>query len=209
MLYHRLLSGLLDTTNVFDFPALWARLDLNPSAPFSSDFIQQTAAVMDAPSVPVLTCLADVVGHLRAVVGQMEPRGIDTTLQVIYRSQNKYWNRKSRNKGKGREGSAHLNSEAEELAAAIEMSLKDTGAPSYEADLVKALLESLREAGDTTSLGGPLRVEVDDSNLAKALLESVQGSSSGLVPAGVRTPPLDDRHVESPSEVVDQQVHDG
>ncbi|KAJ6606818.1 exonuclease V [Mycena sp. CBHHK59/15] len=139
MLYHRLLTGLLESVGPFDFPALWVRLGLNPSAPFSASFIQQTTG-------GVCRCLDDVVPLVRAAVAQLDVPGVDATLQIVYRSQNKY-SRKSKAKVK-----------------AIELSLRD----SFDVDLAAALLESVQGPGAT---GLSSETRPGNLDLPKALSE--------------------------------------
>ncbi|KAJ7762318.1 exonuclease V [Mycena maculata] len=138
MLYRRLLTALLETSTPFDFPAFWARLSLNPSAPFSDRFLQQTAVLLGEDAGP--TCLEDAVVLLRARVAELGLPAVDDTLQIVYRSQNKY-PRRSR-KGKGRETPLlGTTREDDDIAKAIEMSLAEV----FDADLATALKESALE----------------------------------------------------------------
>jgi hypothetical protein len=84
-------------------------------------------------------CLDDVVVLLRTRIAELNLPAVDDTLQIIYRSQNKYPDRRRRNKGKDQETiyipTTH---EADEIAKAIEMSLEDV----FEVQLAAALKES-------------------------------------------------------------------
>ncbi|KAJ7757666.1 exonuclease V, partial [Mycena metata] len=139
MLYRRLLTNLLETSAPFDFPALWASLRVNPSAPFSPNFLEQAIDVFGKTDPPVL-CLEDVVAFLRTTLAQLELPPVDGTLEIIYRSQNKYSSdRRRRNKDKGKGiGAETTTREDDDIAKAIEMSLSDV----FEAQLTAALKES-------------------------------------------------------------------
>ncbi|KAJ7146400.1 exonuclease V [Mycena epipterygia] len=166
MLYHRLLTGLLETYTPFDYSALWASLNLNPSAPFSPEFLQQTASILGRDSVP--HCLDDTAILLRTGLVELDLPRLDRTLQIIYRSQNKYSDRRRNNKGKGRETDSP--SEEDEMAKAIAMSLADV----FDTELANALIASALES----VVDGPLVVFNSGSNFN---LETVQGpSTSGL-----------------------------
>ncbi|KAJ6520511.1 exonuclease V [Mycena sanguinolenta] len=134
MLYHRLLARLIDTSALFDFSVLWTPLGVRPAAPFSVAFLMQATQILGSDDVP--GCLDDVVALLRARLADLDLPRLDTTLQIIYRSQNKY--PRPEGKGKSREDTAYIPVEDAELAKAIAMSLED----AFEAQLAAALKES-------------------------------------------------------------------
>ncbi|KZT08784.1 uncharacterized protein LAESUDRAFT_697055 [Laetiporus sulphureus 93-53] len=116
MLYHRMLSVLLlpsseaqtnpvpGTTNLqpFDFDALWQRLGVNPSLPFSLSFMQEIGLLDSASAVSsVMTpasssredkgasgwCLDDLTAAWRHGVEAINVDGVNTTLTLVYRLQ--------------------------------------------------------------------------------------------------------------------------
>ncbi|KAJ7447250.1 exonuclease V [Mycena latifolia] len=178
MLYHRLLTGLLDKAAPIDYSALWTRLDLDPYAPFSEVFIQQTAAILGGgDSLP--TCLNDVVLLLRFRVAALGLPALDSMLEIIYRSQNKYSVQRHWGKDKGRATFLPTNREDEDIAKAIELSLAD----AFKADLATALKESA-----LVDVPPAASAHLGDFNFHETPLENVQGPSN--IPTGYSTPIL-------------------
>ncbi|KAJ6541679.1 exonuclease V [Mycena capillaripes] len=134
MLYHRLLTGLLEVAAPFDFAGFWALVDVSPSAPFSPAFLLQATQILGAGSVPM--CLEEVVLLLRTRLAELNLPELDHTLEIIYRPQFKY---KRRKRSKSRERTSVPTAvENEEIAKAIARSLED----AFEAQLAAALKES-------------------------------------------------------------------
>ncbi|KAF7330125.1 hypothetical protein MSAN_02462300 [Mycena sanguinolenta] len=135
MVYHRLLARLIDTSDLFDFSAIWTPLGVRPAVPFSVVFLKQATQILGSDSVPV--CLNDVVLLFQTRIADLHLPRLDDTLQIIYRSQNKYPIRHEA-KGKAREDTISIPAEDTELAKALAMSLED----AFEAQLAAALKES-------------------------------------------------------------------
>ncbi|KAJ7157288.1 exonuclease V [Mycena filopes] len=127
LLYHRLLTDLLDAR--LDFPALWRALRVDPSAPFSAEFLRQMADVMGASDS--VRCLEEVVVLLRTRLAELGLPAVDGTVQIIYRSQDKYSSERRR-------GPKARTREDEDVAKAIEMSLAEV----FDVELAAALKES-------------------------------------------------------------------
>lgn len=96
MLYHRLLSNLLfppvaeagsTSSPQYDFARLWRHVNVNPSLPFKSKFLQDLGQIGDAD----LRCLEDVVGLWNRTVESLRRsiRGINGDLEVVYRTRAK------------------------------------------------------------------------------------------------------------------------
>ncbi|KAK7063634.1 exonuclease V [Favolaschia claudopus] len=151
MLYRRLLTSLLDSSEQFDFPTLWASAGVNPSASFSPEFKQQAAQAL-GNNVPA--CLDELVLVMRTRLVDLHLPQLDDTLQIIYRSQNKYPRRSD--KGKRRADTGENN----QIAEAINMSLEDF----FQAQLAAALKES--------------------AALANAPVSDIHASTSCASPAG-------------------------
>ncbi|KAJ7665667.1 exonuclease V [Mycena rosella] len=184
MLYHRLVTGLMETSAAFDFPALWARLALRPSAPFSGEFLQQTTAILGGDSLPI--CLDDLVLLLRTTVAGLGLPALDSTVEIIYRSQNKYADRRHESKGKA----PAINPEDEDIAKAIEMSLAD----AFETDLANALKESA--AIDVPP--APF-IQLGDCNVVEA---GIQGPSNK--PTGDSTPILNTEQLDGRQYILNE-----
>ncbi|KAF8204228.1 exonuclease V a 5' deoxyribonuclease-domain-containing protein [Mycena galopus ATCC 62051] len=143
MLYHRLVTRLLDTSVLFDFSALWTLLGTCHSAPFTPTFLVQMATILGSDSVPTSLTALD-----------LPP--VDDTLQIIYRSQNKYSSKRSGAKGKRREREntatciPAAGEDDDELAKAIAMSLEGLE-DVFEGQLAAALKESAALAGGVIS----------------------------------------------------------
>ncbi|KAJ7638348.1 exonuclease V [Roridomyces roridus] len=128
MIYRRFLTTLLDMSTPFDYATFFAHLHLDPSAPFSHDFRSQMAELVPdmAP-----TCLFDVATLLRTRITELGIPPVDETMQIVYRSQNKYLLRP-------KPRATHTREE-DELAMAIQMSLQE----GFDTDLANALRMSL------------------------------------------------------------------
>ncbi|KAJ7508468.1 exonuclease V [Mycena galericulata] len=178
MLYRRLLTALLETFAPFDFAALFAHLNLDPSAPFSDGFLKQ-AGLLLADSPPA--CLEDAVMLLRTRIAELRLPAVDETLQIVYRSQNKYPRHRRRDrKGKGRETDSTSTREEDDIAKAIEMSLAD----AFKVDLANALKESALELGHDSTLVFIPGTHSDDSNLERVQALSTLDLSTILAGSG-------------------------
>ncbi|KAJ7084742.1 exonuclease V [Mycena crocata] len=144
MLYHRLLTTLLQTSPgpQFDFASLWASQRLDPFASFSDKFLKQTTDILGVASAP--KTLTEMVLLWRTAVAGLGLPAVGETLQIVYRSQKKYYKRRMDIKRKNRVP----NNEEEELAKAIAMSLADT----FDTDLANALHQSALESAVLTSI---------------------------------------------------------
>ncbi|KAJ7842280.1 exonuclease V [Mycena olivaceomarginata] len=173
MLYHRLLTHLLNSATLFDFAAFWPLVGVDSTATFSEVFLLQTAQLLGGTESP-LKCLGDVVVLLRRRLAALDLPPVDDTLEIIYRSQNKYSRR--REKGKGREKTP-ATSEDDELAKAIAMSLEDV----FEGQLAAALKESAAFA--------TADIQAGSSNLDQTDVQGHGGLDLSLVAGGsTRTP---------------------
>ncbi|KAJ7913773.1 exonuclease V a 5' deoxyribonuclease-domain-containing protein [Mycena leptocephala] len=149
MLYHRLLSRLIDTSIPFDFSALWTLLGMRPSAPFSPTFLRQAAPILDGPQ-PIPVCLEDIVLFVRTRLIELDLPRVDDTVQIIYLSQNKYFDRRRR------EEKTHTPAtcEDDDIVKPIQMSIDDMvgvdlpAAPKDSADLAVDLAAALKESPD-------------------------------------------------------------
>ncbi|KAJ7360999.1 exonuclease V [Mycena albidolilacea] len=173
MLYHRLLIRLLDSATLFDFAAFWPLVGVDSTATFSEVFLLQTAQLLGGTESP-LKCLDDVVVLLRRKLAALDLPPVDDTLEIIYRSQNKY--SRGREKRKGREKTP-ATSEDDELTKAIAMSLEDV----FEGQLAAALRESAAFAAADIQAGS--------SNLDQTDVQGHGGLGLSLVAGGsTRTP---------------------
>ncbi|KAJ6463001.1 exonuclease V [Mycena sanguinolenta] len=160
LLYHRLLSCLIDTSTLFDFSALWALLGMQPSASFSPTFLGQVAPILGGPqSVP--RCLEDMVLFVKTRLIELNLPPLDDTVQIIYLSQNKYFDRRRREKGKSRQETTYTAATCEDdkTAKAVPTSLEDmsglelAAAPKENTDLAV----TLRESADLSEDGKPAK----------------------------------------------------
>ncbi|KAJ7194675.1 exonuclease V [Mycena pura] len=163
MLYYRLITSLLDRSTQYNFSALWAALGVHATQPFSLQYMRQTRGILGSGAVP--GCLQEMALLLSERLAELDLPPVDRTLQVIYRSQNKYpsLGRSLTNKSKGCEERIPSTAREEDadVARAIQLSL----AESYQAELVEALKTSAVESG----------ILPDSSNLDHGLPGSVQG----------------------------------
>ncbi|EGN96230.1 hypothetical protein SERLA73DRAFT_76210 [Serpula lacrymans var. lacrymans S7.3] len=129
MLYFQLLYSLI-SPEIMDFPALWTRLRLNPSQPFSRKFIQDIgwSSSVSQPTTSVnLDCFVErwwkTVQTAKQDAGL---RGIDRELQIVYRPQLKdtHSMRKEMDKGKDRMNAIAVQEEFD-VARAVEESLQE------------------------------------------------------------------------------------
>ncbi|KAF7347968.1 hypothetical protein MSAN_01748900 [Mycena sanguinolenta] len=166
MLYHRLLSRLIDTSTPFDFSALWTLLGMRAFASFSPTFLRQAAPILGGPQ-PVPVCLEDIVLFVRTRLIELDLPRVDDTAQIIYLSQKKYFDRRRR------EETTYTPPTCEDdIVKPIQMSLDDM----LGIDLAAVLKESADLAADLAAAlkGSPdLAATLKESaDLAAALRES-------------------------------------
>ncbi|KAF8079072.1 exonuclease V a 5' deoxyribonuclease-domain-containing protein [Lyophyllum atratum] len=143
MLYYRLLRDLISTSPPFDFGSFWRRLDVNPSASFSTQFLVQARLTAELQE-RTTSCLNDLAQAWTEMVQVLNVCDVDTSLEIIYRLQPPGSKWKSRNRGKGKthvQNSVNSMTQEElDLARAIEASLRDLAHdPSRESpDILKA-----------------------------------------------------------------------
>ena len=124
MLYRRLLCNLLSLSSPFDFPSLWKRLRLNPSAPFSDRFLIQAGLVFQ---VPKICCLNDLSAAWLDTISQPGVPLVDSMLEIIYRlqPQGSKWARKKGGGPQPLQETHTIHQEDIDLAKAIQASLED------------------------------------------------------------------------------------
>ncbi|KAJ3527690.1 hypothetical protein NM688_g8096 [Phlebia brevispora] len=91
MLYRRLLSNLLaspPSPEAVDFEAVWDKLELSPTAAFSSAFVEQAELNNYGPPEGEW-CLRDLVRVFKSSVEALHVAGVDSALTVEYRSQSR------------------------------------------------------------------------------------------------------------------------
>jgi exonuclease V len=149
MLYHRLLSPLVSSSNLIDFSALWARLKLDPSKSFSFAFTTQARLAWDSPQVTSPSCLNDLTSIWRDAVQQLDITGVDRTLQLVYRDRKTVKRKDPRKTTLGGMVVEGSQKEASDFAKAVEASLRDIvggGGASEDEQLAKAIAASLQES---------------------------------------------------------------
>ncbi|GLB35723.1 putative exonuclease V - a 5' deoxyribonuclease [Lyophyllum shimeji] len=171
MLYYRLLRDLTSTSPPFDFASFWRRLDVNPSATFSTRFLIQAELAAENDEWTT-SCLNDLARSWTEMVQALDICGVDTTLEIIYRlqpqqSQEPNW--KSGRKGKGKMQSRSnlvVTQEELDLARAIEASLDDLS------------------RGSSRETGGPGIVEANGRAAAPVSSSFKEAPSVGDTPEG-------------------------
>ncbi|KIK70602.1 hypothetical protein GYMLUDRAFT_65823 [Collybiopsis luxurians FD-317 M1] len=113
MLYHRMFSYLIGSS--FDFPSFWVKLGLDATAPFSQKFLAQTFLAQEGE------CLNKLANLWLDKISQLNGAEIDSTLQLVYRSQSQH-SRRRRKDDHSLPGSSR---EEIEIARAVEASLRD------------------------------------------------------------------------------------
>ncbi|KAF9074927.1 exonuclease V a 5' deoxyribonuclease-domain-containing protein [Rhodocollybia butyracea] len=136
MLYHRLLTGLISTTNTFDFTFFWQKLGLDPTALFSQSFLTQ-ALLMEE-----VNCLRSLVDLWHLAVARLNGAKVHSTLQLVYRSRS---SRRQRSPGKRKDKLTTSSREDSEIAKAIEASLRDVHVLQDDKELAQAIEASLRD----------------------------------------------------------------
>jgi exonuclease V len=139
MLYHHLLSALLSPT--FSFSAFWEKVQVDPLAQFSDEFLIQSGLARQADGNVVLAsaeCLDDLADLWHSTVRSLEVQGVSPTLEIVYRTQPKRTRQTRLNDSFGNVADP----EARELALAIGASRQEF---EDDPDLQRALAESLQD----------------------------------------------------------------
>lgn len=90
MLYHHLLSELLSPT--FSFNPFWEKINVNPSAPFSDQFLIDCGFAPETDGRVMLgfpECLSDLAEYWHWTVQSLDVKGISPTLEIVYRMSSK------------------------------------------------------------------------------------------------------------------------
>ncbi|KAF7347977.1 hypothetical protein MSAN_01749800 [Mycena sanguinolenta] len=182
MLYHHLLSRLIDTSTPFDFSALWTLLGMRAFASFSPTFLRQAAPILGGPH-PVPVCLEDIVLFVRTRLIELDLPRVDDTAQIIHLSQKKYFDRRRR------EETTYTPPTCEDdIVKPIQMSLDDMlgtdlAAVLKDPDLAVTLKESADLAaalGESTDLAADLTAALKESQDLVATLKESAGFAAAL-----------------------------
>ena len=87
MVYHKLLSALLDTQHPFDFASFWAVTSVDPTRSFSESFLEDTQDLIREKKDYGFACLNDLSTIWQEKAEGLDVPGVHRTLQVIYRQQ--------------------------------------------------------------------------------------------------------------------------
>ena len=145
MLYHHLLSGLLSPT--FSFSTFWEKVQVDPFAKFSDEFLQQSGVAPQIDGKVVLGfpgCLEDVADLWRSTVDSLCLNSVSPTLKIVYRTKSKrsaaLIPKPSRADTSGYFTAAEQ--EKWDIDRAIEASLREIG---HDPDLERVIAESMRD----------------------------------------------------------------
>lgn len=166
MLYHRLLSGLIQSSSDLelkphhlDFDLFWLRIGVDPYEPFSNGFYEQTglssydavsrtldqqgSLVGNEDAKRTQFCLNTLVDFWKDSLRPLGITSVDSTLTLNYRQRGTS-GRKKRRRTKDGKGRAIISQEEKELNQAIVASLVQ--AEHEDPALACAIAESLRDA---------------------------------------------------------------
>ncbi|KAJ3908965.1 exonuclease V [Lentinula edodes] len=164
MLYHRMLTKLMATTDAFDFSSFWQKLKLDDVASFSHTFLAQTLLTSET------NCLHHLTDLWHIAVSRLNGAKIDSTLQLVYRLQPN----RQRSFRKSQKGSFTSSREEIEIAKAIEDSMRDFQLKSKdEQQLAQALAHSVTDPEVGSSVTEQEKNLVDDPELLWALEQSL------------------------------------
>ncbi|KAJ3876845.1 exonuclease V [Lentinula edodes] len=164
MLYHRMLTKLMATTDAFDFSSFWQKLELDDVASFSHTFLAQTLLTSET------NCLHHLTDLWHIAVSRLNGAKIDSTLQLVYRLQPN----RHRSFRKSQKGSFTSSREEIEIAKAIEASMRDFRLKSKdEQQLAQALAHSVTDPELGSSVTEQEKNLVDDPELLWALEQSL------------------------------------
>ena len=174
MLYRHLLSELLSPT--FSFSTFWEKVQVDPLAKFSDEFLQRSGVAPQIDGKVVLGfpgCLDDVADLWRSTVDSLCLRRVSPTLEIVYRTKSKR-NAAPKPKRSRADTSAHFaaaEQEKRDIDRAIEASLREIG---HDPDLEHVMAESMR---DMTQGEESSAAVVDDKNsIASTRSPSPRGS---------------------------------
>lgn len=188
MMYHRMLSSLLKP-ETFDFDLLWSRLNLNPTKPFSTQFLKDI--VWEQRQVDPTDCnvhLNRLVSQWTTTVQRNRPgiAGVSQQLQIVYRRSVSV-DKRGKGKHKATETvdvddplEALVLQEELDLARAIEQSLSEIGheepgqVARYVAQNVKQVGPS--SAGRTSAVWKDLISQSDSGETDPTLAWAIQQS---------------------------------
>ena len=145
MLYHHLLSKLLSPT--FSFSTFWEKVQVDPFAKFSDEFLQQSGLAPQIDGKVVLgfpECLKDVADLWRSTVDSLCLQSVSPTLEIVYRTKSKRCAALVP-KPSHADTSSHFaaaEQEKREIDRAIEASLRVI---EHDPDLERAIAESMRD----------------------------------------------------------------
>lgn len=200
MMYHRMLSSLLEP-EAFDFNLLWSRLKLDPTKPFSTQFLKDI--VWEQRQVDPTDCnvhLDRLVSEWFSTVQRKRPTliGVSQQLQIVYRQSVFVGKRPGKGKQKATETvdiddplEALVLEEELDLARAIEESLCETGHEDARQD-AHHVAQSVKQVGPSSvgrtsavwkDLITPLDAGQTDPTLAWAIQQSLAHEARAKVPA--------------------------
>ncbi|KAJ3936226.1 MAG: exonuclease V [Lentinula lateritia] len=164
MLYHRMLTKLMATTDAFDFSSFWQKLELDDIASFSHTFLAQTLLTSET------SCLHHLTDLWHIAVSRLNGAKIDSTLQLVYRLQPN----RQRSFRKSQKESFTSSREEIEIAKAIEASMRDFQLKSKdEQQLAQALAHSVTDPEVGSSVTEQEKNLVNDPELLWALEQSL------------------------------------
>jgi hypothetical protein len=170
MLYHHLLSALLSPT--FSFNMFWEKVQVDPSAQFSDEFLVQVGLGSERDGKVVLgypACLDDLADLWRSTVHSLCVRGVSPTLEIVYRKQPKHSASAllEASPPSTSDDIALADQEACDLAHAIAASMREQEQewdPDLELAIAESLLDMTSAVGSTAALSGNEKAVVDTSS---------------------------------------------
>ncbi|KAL4264143.1 EXO5 family protein [Pleurotus pulmonarius] len=208
MLYHRLLNSILSapTGGTFDINELWNKLNLDPTKPFSDEFLVQAGLIPDfedegAPQ-PTPNCLEKLVHRWYHTVASLEVIGVSPMLELVYRKQpqnrkgKERWRKTSEiNISVSKEDVADQEEEKSIVAAILaSISESNVGEDDQLTLAIQASLESYGREQDGITGDGPSIVDESTGGRSGSVVhaaEVVPAAATGSMPSAPR--------VESPS----------
>ncbi len=208
MLYHRLLNNILSAPagGTFDINELWNKLNLDPTKPFSDEFLVQAGLIPDfedegAPQ-PTANCLEKLVHRWYHTVADLEVIGVSPMLELVYRKQPQ--NRKGKERWRktseinitvSKEDVADQEEEKSIVAAILaSISESNVGEDDQLTLAIQASLESYGREQDGITGDGPSIVDGSTGGRSGSVVhaaEVVPAAATGSMPSAPR--------VESPS----------
>ena len=183
MMYHRMLSSVLEP-KLFDFHVLWKRLNLDPTKPFSAQFLNDIIWEQRQADP------ADCIVHLNRLVSEWISTvqrksvglvGVSQQLQVVYRRSVYTGKQEAKGKQKATETSdtadpleALAFQEELDLARAIEESLSEVGQIGQG---TRHVAQNVEQAGPSCAVQNDLNSPLDSGPTDPMLAEAIQQSS--------------------------------